>query len=112
MVIVTPPCTSGPRASAGASLAVIASPRDNCPPSLRAPAKRGRSNPEAARQPITPPVHDSRAGPPGLLRPLRGLAMTVETVLRHGEPARKRADPAVRPIGQRSLVPDERVASS
>ena len=89
---------------------VIASPRDNFSPSLRARAERGRSNPEAARQHGTPPARNSRRRrpsviasaseasakqsqkrrghnvglppiyvlhrPPGLLRPLRGLAMT------------------------------------
>src|SRR5579875_2956097 len=49
---------------------------ENDSPSLRARAKRTRSNPEAARQQCTPPVYDSRAGPPGLLRRLRRLAMT------------------------------------
>src|SRR5579875_523675 len=58
-------------------LTVMASASDNCPPSLRARAKRGRSNPEAARQHGTPAAHPVRHCPPGLLRPLRGLAMTV-----------------------------------
>src|SRR5579875_2318833 len=43
-VISTRPCEPDRQLSA-----VLASPSDNCPPSLRARAKRGRSNPERAR---------------------------------------------------------------
>src|SRR5579875_1048118 len=48
-------------------------------PSLRARAKRGRSNPEAVRQHCTPPAQDSRHSPPGRLRRLCRLAMTASS---------------------------------
>jgi len=51
------------------------------PPSLRARAKRARSNPDAARPQCTRPDPHVLHRPPGLLRPLRGLAMTVATAV-------------------------------